>query len=214
MNDSNRITAEALKFWLKETNMKQSDLAEKTGISQGHISNMSTGTRGIPTANLEKICEVLGISIPEFFARNDSNLPEVSYVPRVSARPRAGNGGLEVDGGFTGYYSFHTSFLQRKNGSEETMRIFAIDGNSMEPTLQSGDLIMVNLRQDDISSGQIYLLRFEHELMVKRLEKRPGGVIRIRSDNDYYEPIDINPATDEGVDFQVFGRMVWSCREY
>ena len=213
------ITSEALSFWLKKMNMRQRDLAERTGISQGHISNMAAGARGIPVPNLEKICEAFGISMPEFFACKDPEMPEVVFVPLVKAVPRAGTGGLETDGDFRGWYSFHSSFLRRKGGSEDTMRLFMVDGDSMEPTLFSGDMIMINTAETarHISTGNIYLLRIGSgetaELMIKRLERRPGNILIIRSDNDRYQDIPVNLSEVDG-ELEIFGRMVWSCREY
>ena len=63
------------------------------------------------------------------------------------------------------------------------MKIFEVAGDSMSPTLVEGDLIMVNTAEKDIRTGRIYLLRIGTDLMVKRLETRPGGKILIRSDN-------------------------------
>jgi phage repressor protein C with HTH and peptisase S24 domain len=92
------------------------------------------------------------------------------------------------------------------------MKLFEVAGDSMAPTLMDGDLIMVNLREKNVRSGCIYLVRMEDELMVKRLENRPGGVLLIRSDNRAYEDIPVNRGS--GADVETLGRMVWSCREY
>lgn len=208
-----KITSDALRFWLKKAGIKQGELAERTGISQGHISNMMQGTRGIPTPNLEKICEALDISLPEFFSCKDEDSPDIVFVQKVKARPRAGTGGLETDGNFDGKYAFHSSFISRKQGNPEDMVIFQVAGDSMSPTLADGDLIMINRRDKDVRTGYIYLLRMEDELMVKRLENRPGSILLIRSDNSDYEDIAINKSEIDG-QIEIFGRMVWSCREY
>lgn len=208
-----RITADALGFWLKKRGMTQSALAEKTGLAQNYISQMNTGSRPGSLETIQVIADALGVSLPEFFACKDDELPEVEFVPLVKAVPRAGTGGLEVDDEHVRLYSFHSSFLRRKQGTPETMRLFKIDGDSMEKTLFPGDLIMVNTRQVHISTGGIYLIRLEGELMVKRLENRPGGILLIRSDNDRYDDLSVDK-NNESLDLEVFGRMVWSCREY
>ena len=211
---ANQLTGEALQYWLKAKNFKQVELAEKIGVEQGTISNMARGARGIKAELLEKICDAFGISIPDFFAKDSFDSPETVFIELVKARPRAGSGGLEVDGAKKNLYSFHKSFIERKGGTPESMKLFTIDGTSMEPTLKSGDMVMINQRSRDIVAGHIYLLRFEGDLMIKRLLKKPGGTIVISSDNEEFNPpIDIGP-NDEGIDLEVFGRMVWSCREY
>ena len=75
------------------------------------------------------------------------------------------------------------------------------------------DLILVNLKEKHVRSGYVYLIRIGNELMVKRLENRPGGVLLIRSDNPDYEDIPVNLEEVDG-DIEIHGRMVWSCREY
>lgn len=162
---------------------------------------------------LESLTASLGLSLPEFFACKDKPTPDQVFVEKVKARPRAGSGGLETDSEHDGYYSFHGSFIARKRGAPDSMKIFEVAGDSMSPTLDNGDLIMVNLQETDIRTGYIYLLRMEDELMVKRLENRPGGVLLLRSDNPDYEDIRINKY-DEAINIGIFGRMVWSCREY
>lgn len=207
------LTKAALDFWLKKKPMTQTALSKATGLSQNYISLLLNGKRDGSLESLQKLGKVFGVSVSEFLACRDLSLPEIEFVPKLKARPRAGTGGLETDGEAEGYYSFHSCFLRRKGGDKDSMRLFTVDGDSMEPTLHNGDLVMVNQKLTDISSGQIYLLRFENELMIKRLERRPAGEILIRSDNPTYDPITINPL-NEGIDFQVFGRMVWLCREF
>lgn len=183
------------------------------GVNKNTISQYKTGDRTPPMERLESLVDALGVSLPEFFACRDESKPELEFVERVSARPRAGGGGLETDAAHQGYYSFHRQFIARKGGTPDDMKIFEVAGDSMMPTLQDGDLIMINLRENDVRSGYIYLLRIEDELMVKRLENRPGGLLLVRSDNTVYETISIDKRAIDN-DFEVFGRMVWSCREY
>lgn len=211
--EEKEIVSEAVKFWLKKRHLKQNELAEAVGVEPSTISQIVNRHR-LPSIELAaRIAEAFDISLPELFACKDDELPDVEFVPLVKAVPRAGSGGLEIDDERKKFYSFHSSFLRRKQGTVETMRLFYVDGDSMEPTLYSGDMIMVNLRQTHISTGGIYLIRLEGELMVKRLENRPGGVLLIRSDNDRYNDIPVDK-NDEAIDVEVFGRMVWSCREY
>ena len=210
---SQLIFTDALSFWLKKKGLSQSDLAERMGVNKNTISQYKTGERTPPMDRLEDLVEAFGLSIPEFFACKEESKPELVFVEKVMARPRAGTGGLETDAEHDGYYSFHRSFIERKRGTEETMKIFEVAGDSMAPTLSDGDFIMVNTTDRDVRTGYIYLLRMEDELMVKRLESRPGGVLLLRSDNPDYEDIQINK-NDESVDVSIFGRMVWSCREY
>lgn len=206
------IFTEALSFWLRKKTMTQGELAKRLGVTPNSISQYKTGERTPPMDKLEDLVKALGVSLPEFFACRDDSKPDIVFIEKVKARPRAGAGGLEIDSDHDGFYSFHSSFIARKGGTEKTMKLFEVAGDSMEPLLSDGDMIMVNTGEKDVRSGRVYLLRIGDELMVKRLETRPGGVLLIRSDNPAYEDIPVN--TSEATDVEVFGRMVWSCREY
>ena len=201
----------SLKYWRKKRNLTQAQLAQVLGYGQNTVSSWETGAREPSWDDIERICDHLEVSIVDFITCNDRQLPEFYHVPLVKARPYAGTGGLETEGEFIGWYSFHTDFLCRK-GAPDTMRLFEVAGDSMIPTLNDGDMILVDLSQTDVQSGRIYLLRMGEELMVKRLERRPGGIFLIKSDNTNYEPIPIK--IDDTPDVQIFGRMIWSCREY
>lgn len=212
MKDNLNFT-NALIFWLGRKGIAQGELAKRMDVTPNTISQYKTGVRTPPMDTLEKLVEALGVTLPEFFACKDDSKPDVVFIEKVKARPRAGTGGLETDSRTDGLYSFHSSFITRKGGSEKTMKLFEVAGESMTPTLNDGDMIMVNTKETEVRSGRIYLLRIGEELMVKRLENRPGGVLLIRSDNKDYEDLPVNLTEVDG-DIEIFGRMVWSCREY
>ena len=44
--------------------------------------------------------------------------------------------------------------------------------------------------------------------MVKRLETRPGGIVRVISDNRLYEEYEVDVSRN-GDDFFVIGRVIW-----
>lgn len=212
-----KITADALRFWIRKRGLTQGRLAEKSGLAQNYISQIHTGARAGSLEAIQQLAAALDVSLPEFFACKDPETPDTVFIKKVKARPRAGTGGLETDGEAAGLYSFHSSFIRRKRGTPEDMVIFEVAGDSMSPTLTDGDLIMINTQDRDARTGLVYLLRLgrgeDSELMVKRLERRPGNILLLRSDNPDYEDI---PAAMDGAEgeIEIFGRMVWSCREY
>ena len=209
-------TSAPLRFWMKKRGITQAELAEKAGLAQNYISQIHTGSRSGSIEAIKSIADALGLSLSDFFACADPDeKEEIIFVPLVAAMPRAGTGGLDTNGEFERWYSFHSSFLARKRGTAETMRLFRVDGDSMEPLLFSKDMIMVNTSEAarHVVTGGVYLLRMGDELMVKRLERRPGNMLLIRSDNPNYEDIPVNMNEADG-EIEIFGRMVWSCREY
>jgi len=61
--------------------------------------------------------------------------------------------------------------------------MFRIEGDSMEDTLRSGDLVMINQGDTHVRPDNVYLLHTDDFLMIKRLEPQLGGILLVRSDN-------------------------------
>jgi transcriptional regulator with XRE-family HTH domain len=57
-----------LNQWLEALEMDQKTLVERTGLSQGYLSNIGSGRRGNPTmASLHAIATAMGISFNDLF---------------------------------------------------------------------------------------------------------------------------------------------------
>ncbi|MCJ8351152.1 S24 family peptidase [Moritella sp.] len=55
----------------------------------------------------------------------------------------------------------------------------------MQPTLKNRSMIMVNRDVDNLSDG-VYVMRHDNNLLVKRLQILPGGIIRVKSGHSMY----------------------------
>lgn len=135
------------------------------------------------------------------------------YVPKVEARLSAGTGSLEVSDNIKGYFGFRSDWLHRK-GCPTQMVLMSITGDSMRPTLENGDLALINLAQTDVVSGGIYAVGVDDSVLVKRLDKRPGKIVLVSDNRDAYAPQELD-MTDEIVreSLRVIGRVLWWCRE-
>ena len=64
-----------------------------------------------------------------------------------------------------------------------------IHGNSMEPRICEGDVVIVRV-QSDAESGKVVIVRIDHERVTcKRLKKYADGSIALISTNPQYEPM-------------------------
>lgn len=139
------------------------------------------------------------------------NSEEFAYIPKLAAVPRMGPQGLETDESVESYYAFRREWLQRK-GRVDEMRLLAVAGDSMEPTLRDGDIVLVDQSQKDILFGKIYVVGIDEGVMVKRLDKRPGKLVLISDNRSAYDPVEVN-LSDEAVDCRIVGRVIWMARE-
>jgi len=131
-------------------------------------------------------------------------------VPKVRARLSAGGGSFETAGQVEGYYSFRSDWLNTR-GNPANMVLMEVIGNSMEPEIKEGDLVLIDESRNDVLSGGIYAVGVEDTVMVKRVERLPGTLV-LRSDNMDYSPIHLSG--DELNNVRVIGKVLWASREY
>ncbi|ADU63721.1 LexA family transcriptional regulator [Pseudodesulfovibrio aespoeensis] len=131
-------------------------------------------------------------------------------IPKVRARLCAGGGSFETEGQVEGYYSFRSDWL-RSRGNPANMVLMEVVGNSMEPEIKEGDMVLIDQARCDILSGSIYAVGVEDTVMVKRVERLPG-ILVLRSDNMDYSPIHLSG--DELNNVRVIGKILWTSREY
>ena len=121
----------------------------------------------------------------------------------------AGPGGEAIDEAPQGWFAFEPRFLRRLTASPDSLSAVRVQGDSMEPTLNAGDDILVDTADaaDRLRDG-IYVLRIDDALNVKRLAVGPGGRLSIVSDNARYPVI----GRKRGDRIDVVGRVVWAGR--
>lgn len=130
------------------------------------------------------------------------------YIPQVSGEISAG-AGLIPDNTIEIKIAFKKDWIQRK-GDPQNMSIIRIRGDSMETTLVSGDLALIDHNQNYLDpEGGIYAVAIDHQIMIKRLQLLyPVKKVKIISDNQKYESFLIEPE-----EIKINGKVIWFGRE-
>jgi len=84
-----------------------------------------------------------------------------------------------------------------------------IGGDAMDRTYRKHSFVPVlrfQAEKSDIQEDDVYLIRLERSVQIKRLQRLPGERIRIISDNSAYS--DTVLQLDQDVDFTVIGRLL------
>jgi len=59
----------------------------------------------------------------------------------------------------------------------------------------------------------IYVIRMGDEVLVKQLQRLPGGILNVLSRNETYAPWSIRlDEFEQSRDIVIIGRVVWACR--
>jgi len=134
--------------------------------------------------------------------------PGYVLLPLVEARAAAGNhGGLRSDQ-IVDFIAFSESFLkQTLRRSPQNLALLTASGDSMDPTIRDGDLLLVDTSARSIEGSRIYVLAIGGALMVKRIQLRLDGSVVVKSDNAVYEPEVL--AADQTSTLNILGQVVW-----
>lgn len=145
--------------------------------------------------------------------------PDVVEIPQLNVSASMGSGiTVPQHEDVVAVLQVHESGLRAQLGntpvtSFKNLRLITAYGDSMAPTFQGGDVLLVDTGVYEVRLDAIYVMSYRGELFIKRLQRRPDGVLRMLSDNKNYDPIDIhNGQRDE---FQALGRvlMAWNARK-
>jgi phage repressor protein C with HTH and peptisase S24 domain len=199
----------------------QADIAEKLNMSRGTFNNMLKGRRGTNEEIRRAISKIIGIDYDEIIREADRIVtaggaqslvqseyqpqPDFTLVPKYRAKLSGGHGSLENSDQIETNLAFRTTFV-RKKGNPDKMALFEITGDSMEPFLYDGDVVLVDLAQNEpaqIVDGKAYAFREDQTIKVKRLSIQGTALIASSENTHKYPPYKV----DEGM-FSLIGRVL------
>ncbi len=186
------------------------DVATSLSLSQANFATMKNRGK-IPYSNILDFCARKKISINWLlYNQNPGSLVDttdrywIKYYPDVNVS--AGGGAYEAE---DEYESLEVPpyFIDALGGKENLKNIDAINvvGDSMEPTLNSDNIIFVDKTKSDVARDGIYAFTTTHGLFVKRIQRRVDGHLDIISDNKDYP----SQVLSKG-DISVLGKVVSS----
>ena len=151
---------------------------------------------------------------PALVVPTQQDMPDIDLlcVPLVSASLSAGTGSLETDGEILDFFAFRSDWLCRK-GNPDRMVLMKVYGDSMEPEIRHGDMVLVDQSRQQIYPHTIYAVGVNEEIYIKQVETLPGHRMILRSLNERYEPITVDLRGDMAESVRIIGRVIWWCRE-
>ena len=133
----------------------------------------------------------------------ESNYTE---VPLREATASMGGGSTETGDRTLTYLSFRTEWIRSK-GNPEYMTAIRAFGDSMEPTIADGSVVLIDEGRRQFVKNKVYYLRHNGQMYIKRLIDA-GGQLGIASDNDSNVLL-----VADADDFEIIGRCIWTARE-
>lgn len=185
----------------------QSELAAILDINRSAITRAKSRDR-VPEQWIVRLSRLFDLD-PDWLREGQSSLDRFVEIPVVTARLGAGGGSHVLDADVRGHMAFRRAWLHQK-GRPRDMVLMQVIGDSMEPTIQEGDYVLIDQSQKEIYSGGVYALGLEETIMVKRLDKHPHELI-VLSSNSRYSPIILQG--DELETVRIIGRVIGVWRD-
>ncbi|HEV2677675.1 MAG TPA: S24 family peptidase [Aliidongia sp.] len=89
----------------------------------------------------------------------------------------------------------------------EHVMLISAAGDSMEPGIRDGDLLLVDTRQAAFTEFGIYVFEARGERLVKRVQRKFDGTLYVISDNTVYQPEIIS--SELATEIKVIGKVIW-----
>lgn len=188
--------------------LTQKALAERVGMKQASLSELETGeSQG--TTMIASFAAALGVSALWLETGRGSMTGEMStddvlamvpgarrvhavdgdddgltQIMKVQLKVQAGMTGFQVepehhDGRTTGV---PTEWIRHNQFTAGDLIAISVTGQSMEPALYDGDVIIFNAADKQLVDGAVYVVNYEGEVVVKRM-MRDAGMWWLSSDN-------------------------------
>jgi len=160
--------------------------------------------RELREKDLRVVLQALDGSIPAAVQTGNISIPQFQF------RAGMGGGGIISDERPKDHLSLPASYLEQMQLASADLISIEVEGDSMSPTLESGDRIMINRKDKNPATGGVFAIHDSDALVVKRVERIPATEpvrLKLISDNPNHGTYEV-PADETNI----LGRVVWYAR--
>lgn len=184
--------------------------AAGAGLDWVAFGGNAPATSGVRTNALP--AEVLQAGTVRDTLGNTVDVSEFVFIPRYNVKAAAGHGQAVTDEMPKYAMAFRRYWIENYLHANPTnLSVLSVKGDSLQGVLNDRDVILIDRSQTTGSAG-VYVLRIEGDVIVKTLQRLPGGILKVSSANTAYEPFEVNIVQPPS-DFEIIGRVVWAGRQ-
>ncbi|MBR0559533.1 LexA family transcriptional regulator [Neokomagataea anthophila] len=236
MNCEAEMRTERLKQAIKAAGGNDT-VAARAGIGTTTVSGYQNGKEW-KLANVEKLASACNVSLQwllfgDVGGMRENTLDANPNIPKVNNNDASISGAVKTIPGYNIEMSAGYGFLPDTSIEEVSFSLSTsafppelllpnrkligvrAKGDSMEPYICSGDVIVLDLNDKELFTGGVFALRIGEQLLVKRLIVKINGNISVVSDNPRYPAEELSAAElrqmseDSGSPMSIIGRVVW-----
>lgn len=190
-----------LKYFRSLKGLSQSELAKELGVSTSAISMYEVGKREPDFETEEKIADYFNTDLNILRGRDterivSSNTTSIPVLGRVAA-------GIPLT---AVEYIIDTEEIPQAMASDGEYFGLQVKGDSMEPKISNGDVVIVRKQSDADDGDLVIALVNGDDAVVKRLKKYADGIALISS-NPAYEPMYFSNAEIQSKPVEIIGKV-------
>ncbi|MFN3288307.1 MAG: XRE family transcriptional regulator [Sphingomonadaceae bacterium] len=192
----------------------QVEVAGRAGMPRATLQSILKGDSDPGFTRIARLADALGVSLDQLAFgedgadRHDGPSPgDIALVPYWDLAISAGDGRDLFEGPPAKWMPFRRDFISRRFGGAERLAMLRVEGDSMEPELRGGDVVMIDRAQREPREG-LFAVRLGDQAMIKRLRLTGPARIELVSANPIYPPIPVDLAA-EADGFRCLSRAVW-----
>ncbi len=184
---------------LTNTKISITELADVLGVSRQNMHKKITSAKGdIPEEEIEKFEKAFGVTLYSDYIE----------IEHIHLNPSCGRGTIVFDEPEVTPIKLGIELIMSvlRVSNPKCLKAYTASGDSMEPIIENGDVLLVDTSRTDFNNGGIFLIRINNDWFVKRLRKRLSGELDVISDNNKYPTETFKP--DDDIEIFVKGRIV------
>ena len=213
---------ERLKIALKSLKLNYEELSKRIDLSLSNVKSMAVGRKIITPKIAADIEKTTGISaswlllgtgdmfdkpagtLAKAFGDDSGSRYTISYYPDIKASAGPGYCNSEISD--VEIISLPKAIINKRinTGKIDAIRVH---GDSMTPTIRENDIIFIATNMTEVYDNKIYVIRYGDEIRVKRIFKRRGEKILLRSDNQAFPDEEISVHDEE---VAILGQVIYN----
>lgn len=193
---------------LKELRLKcgfksQKALADFLYVNQTAVSQWERGVTAPSSQMLLKLSEIYGVSVDYLLGRSEPERPAASKGVRIPVLDDVAAGiPLDAVTDIIDYEEIDVAMA--RTGEFFGLRI---KGNSMEPRMREGDVVIVRKQETADTGNTVVVLINSDSATVKKIKYGPNGITLVPT-NPAYDVMFYSAAEVESLPVRIIGRVV------
>ncbi len=186
------------------------DIAKAMNVTRQYANQIKD--KELTCEQLNRINDFFGTNLAtaKYNALNTKDDEDCISIPvRGEVSASMGYGVTVYNESQTATYSISKQLARDLGGNTCHLEMIFAQGDSMMPTIEGGDSLLVDHSRKEIYDGKIYCVRIENQLYAKRLQKIPPNTVVVVSDNAKYRSFEIDLSKCSDYDFEVIGEIRW-----